>query len=323
MDRSERLVRIERALRNHRSVAFDELREQLGISRPTLYRDIAYLRDRMGVPVEADAKRRHYCLNAGGGRYEMPSLWFNADEILALLSMQRLLADLDPGGLLGPHLAPLQDRLVRLLESADDPAEVVAHRIRVLAVAARGCASGPFQQVAQATMQRKRLSIVYLARSSGETSEREISPQRLVHYRGNWHLDAWCHWRDQLRNFAVDAIASLRVLETPARDIPEAELDLALGAGYGIFAGAEVQWATLVFTAERARWVACERWHPEQQGAFLDDGSYQLRLPYSNDPELIMDILKYGPDCEVVGPAGLREKVVGLLKAAVGRYGDE
>ena len=84
-----------------------------------------------------------------------------------------------------------------------------------------------------------------------------------------------------------------------------------------------MQWATLVFTPERARWVAAEHWHPEQQGSFLDGGSYQLRLPYSNDPELIMDILKYGPDCEVVGPAGLREKVVGLLKAAVGRYGDE
>jgi predicted DNA-binding transcriptional regulator YafY len=323
MDRSERLVRIERALRNHRSVAFDDLREQLGISRPTLYRDIAYLRDRMGVPVEADAKRRHYRLNASGGRYEMPSLWFNADEIHALLSMQRLLADLDPGGLLGPHLAPLQERLARLLESADDPAEAVAHRVRVLAVAARSCNIEHFQQVAQATMQRRRLRIVYRARSSGETSEREVSPQRLIHYRGNWHLDAWCHWRNQLRNFSIDAIASLRALDTPAEEIADVELDAALAAGYGIFAGAAVQWATLVFTAERARWVASERWHPQQQGEFLPDGSYQLRLPYSNDPELIMDILKYGPDCEVVRPAGLREKVMGLLKAAVGRYGDE
>jgi proteasome accessory factor C len=46
-------------------------------------------------------------------------------------------------------------------------------------------------------------------------------------------------------------------------------------------------------------------------------------VPYSNDPELIMDILKYGPDCEVVEPAELREKVKGLLLAAVGRYGNE
>ena len=84
-----------------------------------------------------------------------------------------------------------------------------------------------------------------------------------------------------------------------------------------------MRWATLNFTAQRARWVAAEHWHPEQEGAFLEDGSYQLRVPYSNDPELIMDILKYGPECEVVGPGELREKVIGLLKKAVGRYDDE
>ena len=68
-----------------------------------------------------------------------------------------------------------------------------------------------------------------------------------------------------------------------------------------------------------ARWVAAEHWHPEQQGHFLADGTYQLRIPYSNDPELIMDILKYGPDCRVVAPEDLRAKVIGLLKAAAAR----
>ena len=84
-----------------------------------------------------------------------------------------------------------------------------------------------------------------------------------------------------------------------------------------------MQWATLVFSPERARWVAAEHWHPQQEGEFLADGSYRLRVPYSADPELIMDVLKYGPDCKVVEPAGLREKVQGLLKAALGSYVDD
>ncbi|MBP8169399.1 MAG: WYL domain-containing protein, partial [Azonexus sp.] len=67
-------------------------------------------------------------------------------------------------------------------------------------------------------------------------------------------------------------------------------------------------------------WVAAEQWHSEQQATFLPDGSYQLCIPYSNDPELIMDILKYGPDCEVIAPTALREKVVRFLRDAVGRY---
>ena len=62
------------------------------------------------------------------------------------------------------------------------------------------------------------------------------------------------------------------------------------------------------------------QWHPDQQGAYLEDGRYQLRVPYSNDPELIMDILKYGPDCEVVGPTELRERVTDFLRKAVAQY---
>ena len=61
----------------------------------------------------------------------------------------------------------------------------------------------------------------------------------------------------------------------------------------------------------------------DQHGRPLDNGGFELRVPYSQEPELLMDILKYGADCEVVGPKALREKVVGLLKAAVGRYEDE
>ncbi len=323
MAQAERFSIIQRLLNSHRSVSFASLQQRLGTSRATLYRDLRDLRDRMGVPIVFDRDTGRYAIDPGAERYELPGIWFSAAEIHALLSIQQLLAAFDAGGLLAEHLGPLRQRLLNMLESATDSADDITRRIRILSAAARPYAPQHFQTIASAVMERRRLCIRYVARSNGNTSQREISPHRLTHYRDNWYLDAWCHMRDELRSFAVDAIKTVKTIDTVARDIPEADLDAALGAGYGIFAGTEVQWATLLFTPERARWVAAEHWHPEQQGSFLDDGSYQLRLPYSNDPELIMDILKYGPDCEVVGPAGLREKVVGLLKAAVGRYGDE
>jgi len=81
-----------------------------------------------------------------------------------------------------------------------------------------------------------------------------------------------------------------------------------------------VRWQTLLFSADRARWVAAEDWHPQQRGRFLPDGRYQLVLPYSDDPELIMDVLKYGPDCTVVAPPDLRAKVRQRLQAAIDHY---
>lgn len=321
MTKSERFGIIERMLLSRRRVSFADLQNRLEVSRATLHRDLRDLKERMQVPIVCDSGS--YRIDANVERYELPGVWFSAGEIHALLSMQQLLAAFDAGGLLAEHVGPLRQRLLGMLESATDSADDIARRIRILSAAARHYAPQHFQHIAAALMERRRLGIEYVARSKGDTSQREISPQRLTHYRDNWYLDAWCHLRNELRSFAVDAIKTVKTIDGVARDIPENELDAALAAGYGIFAGATVQWATLIFTPERARWVAAEHWHPEQQGQFLDDGSYQLRLPYSNDPELIMDILKYGPECEVVAPSELREKVVGLLKAAVGRYGDE
>lgn len=323
MDRSERFAIIERLLRARRTVSFEELRERLEVSRPTLYRDLAYLRDRMGMPVVRDDATGNLSLDPAADRHELPGLWFNAEEIHALLTMQQLLANLEPGGLLGPHIEPLKERLAKLLETGDHPAADVARRIRILTVAARRYPAEHFQTIAAAVMQRRRLVIDYRARGSGTATRREISPQRLVHYRDNWYLDAWCHLREELRSFAVDAVQAVETVEKAAIDLPDADLDAALGAGYGIFAGREVRWATLRFTPERARWVAAESWHPGQEGRFLEDGCYELRVPYSNDPELVMDVLKYGPDCEVLGPEELRGKVRRLLGEAVGRYGNE
>lgn len=320
MTQSERFAIIERMLLARRGVLFDNLRQRLGVSRATLFRDLRDLRDRMGVPIVLERETGLYRIDPDAERFELPGVWFSASEIHALLTMQKLVATIDAEGILTEHVAPLQQRLHNMLESTENSAEEITHRIHIISVAARHYAPQHFQSIAAALMERRRLNICYAARSSGTDSKRDISPQRLTHYRDNWYLDAWCHLRNELRSFSVDAILDAKHTDTPALEIQKHELDAALGAGYGIFAGREVRWARLLFTAERARWVAAEHWHPEQQVRFLADGRYELRLPYSNDPELIMDVLKYGPDCEVVEPVELREKVKHLLIEAAERY---
>jgi predicted DNA-binding transcriptional regulator YafY len=238
-----------------------------------------------------------------GPQYELPGLWFTAEEIHALLTMQHLLSNLDTGGLLGPQIQPLLARLTGLLGAAENPVEEVQRRIRIQTVGAREFHLDHFQAVGSALLRRKRLVIRYHARGTDKLTEREVSPQRLNYYRDNWYLDAWCHLRNGLRAFSVDAIERVEILDKRAKDIADTRLDEVLGSGYGIFAGDQVSWAVLRFTPERARWVASERWHPKQEGKFLDDGSYELRVPYADNRELIMDIMKYGSDCQVIEPA--------------------
>jgi predicted DNA-binding transcriptional regulator YafY len=169
-------------------------------------------------------------------------------------------------------------------------------------------------------LKRTRLWIRHYNRKDDRETEREVSPQRLVHYRDNWYLDAYCHLREDLRSFAVDAIRDARLLDERAKEVAASELDEYLGSGYGIFAGRKVEWATLKFTPEAARWVSAQNWHPKQRSRVDKDGSYVLEVPYAEDRELVMEILKYGADVEVVGPTALRTRVREALTQAAGRY---
>lgn len=325
MSQTDRIIRIRTLLDERRVVSRSALLETLEISPATLKRDIAFLRDRMNLPIVLDRERGGYRLDPGqtsGAQYELPGMWFSDKEIHALLTMQHLLANLDPGGLLAPHVQPLVARLDKLLGATDHPADEIRRRVLIVGIGKRSLKLTHFENIGSALLRRKRLAIRYYARGRDEDSNREISPQRLVHYRENWYLDAWCHLRGALRNFAIDSIRHVELLTTAAREVPGHTLDTVLGPGYGIFAGDRLQWARLRFSPERSRWVATEHWHPQQKGEFEADGSYVLEVPYADHRELVMDVLKHGTHCEVLGPEGLRRGVGEEVRKLANKYSD-
>ena len=318
MSQTERHSKLHHLLAQGKCLGKQRLLDELGVSPATLKRDLAYLRDRMNMPVVFDREgggwRRDQSRRGAGTQYEIPSLWLSAEEIHALLTMQHLLSHLDADGLLGRHIAPLTKRLTQILGDGTGKAADLARRIRVQTVGARRLQLPHFQAVGSALLRRLRLVIDYHGRGRDETLQREVSPQRLIHYRDNWYLDAWCHLRRGLRSFSVDAMRAVRVLDKAAIEVPDAELDQVLGAGYGIFAGKKVEWASLRFSAERARWVAAETWHPQQRGRFDGEGRWLLELPYADPRELAMDVMRHMPDVEVLGPPDLRAMVAERLR---------
>ena len=324
MNQTERFYKIDQLITERKVVSFQALLAELEISRATLRRDLEFMRSRLNAPIVYDRDANGYRFDGGpqiGDKYELPGLWFSPTEIHALLTMQHLLAGLDSGGILTPHIQPLMARLNALLGTADNSAEEVKRRVSVIGLGRRTVALDCFERVGSALIGRKRMKIAYLSKGKGELTEREVSPQRLVHYRENWYLDAWCHLRNELRNFALDSIQSVAVLEKPVKEISARSMDEVLGPGYGIFSGKKVQWAKLAFTPERARWVAKEQWHPDQRSHVAADGRYVLEVPYSDHRELMMDILKYGAEVEVLAPASLRQSAQAELARALQNYG--
>jgi predicted DNA-binding transcriptional regulator YafY len=319
VDRTERFYKIQQLIHRHKVVNARRIQEELEVSHATFKRDLEYLRSRLNIPIVWDRERNGYCFDPHANMQELPGLWFSAEEVYALLTMKRLLENLEPG-LLGPHVEPLLKRLSAAMGTQPHSAERMQSRIRILQMARRTLPLQHFESAARALLEGRRLKIAYYTRTRGERTERTVSPQRLVHYRDNWYLDAWCHLREDIRSFAVDAIQHAEILDEVAQELPAAELDAVLGSSYGIFGGRPTQWARLRFTPERARWVANEQWHPEQISRVEADGSYVLEVPYADDRELVMDILKHGAEVEVLAPEALRERVRGVLNDALHRY---
>lgn len=320
MQRYDRIYAIHKIFINRRTpISRRDLQERLECSRATVGRTIEELRNYLGAPVRYDRGRNgYYYDDKENESYELPGLWFNASEIHALLTIYHLLSGVQPG-LLEPHIAPLLNRLDTILSNKEATSREISKRIRILQMAPRALKIESFRKVADATIGRKRIKMLYHGRERDSNTERWVSPQRLVYYRDNWYLDAWCHLRKGLRSFSIDRLHVIREGGS-SKDIADEKLNAHYSDAYGIFAGRAKHKAVIRFSSSAARWVADEHWHTQQETRLLKDGGWEVTVPYSDPRELIMDILKYGADAKVIKPKILRETIKQKLKAATDQY---
>jgi len=283
-----------------------DLARQFEYSITQARRDIEFLRDRLGAPLDYDARRKGYRYT--GATFELPATWLTGAELTALLlaraALERLVsaralpeldgvrAKLASYGFLLPRSAADPETLISLRdpsEAAGDPD--VLHACLLALIAGR------------------HLPIRYFAAGTGATTERTVRPYHLVHHDGGWHLIAHCELRDAVRDFALVRLAITGPAGDPFPRDPAFDPEAYLEESFGIFHGPGRHPVVLRFTPFRARWVRHQRWHRDQEMEEHADGALTLRFPVSHFPEVRMEILKFGADCEVLAPPTLRDEI--------------
>ena len=351
MSKTDRIFELNRMFRLKGSMSKKQIMEKFEIAPATFKRDIEMLRDRFGAEIKYDTQDKVYRLvssgalaagaQPGGDKAEVPGLWFNEQELHSLLTLYELLKGLGGQGILAETLTPFKEKIETLLarianekrqksqrsvtftdSSLSERSEAVRDRIRILPMAARRTPSEQLTQVADAVIGRKRLRIHYHSRTRNDDTERDISPQRLVHYRDNWYVDAYCHLRERISTFSVDAITQAKTLSEAALEVNERDLNATLTQSYGIFSGPPIGSCTLLFSEERSRWVSDEIWHPDQEGKWVSGPNgkqWQLSFPYSDLRELLMDVLKHGDQVQVLEPKTLQKEVRRVCEAILSK----
>ena len=158
MDRYERILSLHRILGSARyPVTVARLQDELGCSRATVYRDVAFLRDALMAPIVGDGESGIRYDPEASGRFELPGLWLSSEELHALLAAQQLLSR-SGGGVLSSALAPLQSRIEKLLSEHASGKEWPVERVRVIPHRTRRLDEHVFRGVCSAVLGRKRLS---------------------------------------------------------------------------------------------------------------------------------------------------------------------
>lgn len=321
MSRREKLYHLHDILRQRRTpISRQRLMDELGCSQATLYRLVNELRDVLGAPLEQDPETRHYYYDRSlAGNFELPGLWISPDELQALLTARQILVNVQPG-LLQDELDQLQQRMSQIIDAEGIDFSAHPERIHIRHDAGRPVPGRLFEDLLRALYSERRLRIRYHGRRRDEVSERIVSPQRLTSYRDRWYLDAWCHQANGLRSFAVERIQQLDILDDVVERLAAVTLSAHFDQAYGIFSGPAEHRAEIRFSPEAARWAADEHWHPEQHTHIEPDGSLLLVLPFGSDRELVMDVLRYGSDAEVLAPATLRRRLTEEIQRMSSAY---
>lgn len=326
-----RLYRIDQILQEKGAVSFESLHRSLLCSEPTLKRDIRYMREKLGAPIIYDRVRNVYYYEKGSEkarkRAMQPSVaraWFTPNEMFSLLAALQLFSRIegDSGAVTARDMPALKSRLLALLPEDLVQAKELLKRVKVVTPSVRVIDAPYFGVVGIALARRLRLRITYFTRTRSKENAREISPLRLVNWRGRWYLDAWCHETAKLKTFAVENIRFAEILDVHCRVVAMRDIEKTLDSTYGIFSGGEQKTAVIKIDSVLTPYEISSVWHPKQTVQKHEDGTMTLSVPYANETEIAGEIMRLGQHARVVSPQSLIDYLQQQYRAALAQYDD-
>lgn len=212
MRRADRLFHLVQLIRGRRLSTAAFLAERLRVSQRTVYRDVADL-CAQGVPIDGEAGVG-YRMRAG---FDLPPLMFTADEAKALVAAVRLAQPRLDAALSNEA----ESALSKILSVLPPATRAAAESLTVFAPSfgLDAPTRARLETVRLATEARRKLTLHYVDQHDAATV-RTVRPLGCFFWGQVWTLAAWCETRAGFRNFRIDRIRQLDVLEERFRDEP-------------------------------------------------------------------------------------------------------
>lgn len=317
----ERLFEIDRQVRAGFFPNADSLARELGVSRRVIFKDRAFMIERLRAPLATDRRR-------GGWYYTdltwtLPNIQMTQGELLALFISVELAQRYMGTDLQEPLLSAMNKLECSLKADVTVDLDALRAHYTFAAPPLMSVNSQTLLDIHRAVSERRLLGMTYFANTTGERSERVVEPYHVHNYNGDWYLLAFDRSRQDRRTFHVGRILEYELL--PDRFERRASIVIAdwIQSAFGVEGGGTPVEVVIAFDSYQARWIRERQWHPTAQLEPHPDGSVILHLRVSGLGEVKRWVMQYGSRAKVLAPESLRLAVAEEARKMIALYAAE
>lgn len=309
---------LERMLRIHQAVSSGELpnastlAREIEVATKTIHRDIEFMRDRLGLPIEFDSRQNGYYYTEEVSAF--PTMQITEGELFALIVAEKALQQYRGTNFEKPLLSAIKKMEQSLPDTISldlaDLGQAISFRTRAEPVLNLEI----FDALARAAAQRTQLELIYRKPGQSSGEPRLVDPYHLANINGEWFLFAYDHVRKDIRTFVPARIQSVHPTGRTFERSTKFSLEKRLRDSFGVHSGEGEYTVVIRFNARVADYIREKKWHESQRLRNLRGGGVELWMKLSSLAEVQRWILSWGGDARVLQPRELVEAVQASAK---------
>jgi proteasome accessory factor B len=303
----ERMLRIHQALSTGKYPNASTLAREIEVATKTIHRDIEFMRDRLGLPVEYDSARFGYHYTEEVSAF--PNIQITEGELFALIVAEKALQQYRGTNFEKPLLSAIRKMEQSLPDTISLNLADVEQTISFSTRAEPILNLEIFDALAKAAAGRQQIELAYRKPGQPRTEPRLVDPYHLANINGEWYLFAYDHARKDIRTFVPARVKSVKPTGKTFERPQKFSLEQRLRGSFGVHSGEGEYDVVIRFNARAADYVREKKWHESQQLRELKGGGVELQMKLSSLAEVERWILSWGGDATVVRPRELVEAV--------------
>ena len=307
----ERMLRIHQAILSGTFPNASTLARELEVSTKSIHRDLEFMRDRLGLPLEYDGGRFGYGYTEKVSAF--PTVQITEGELFALIVAEKALQQYRGTNFEKPLLSAIKKMEQSLPDTISlnlaDIEQTISFRTRAEPILNLEI----FDTLARAAAHRQQIELAYRKPGQPQPEKRLVDPYHLANINGEWYLFAYDHARKDIRTFVPARVQSVKLTGQTFERPQKFSLEKRLRDSFGVHSGEGEYEVVIRFNARAADYVREKKWHESQLLRELKGGGVELRMKLSSLMEIERWILSWGGDAKVLKP---RELAVAIRNSA-------